>query len=601
VTPELRNWSGTYQFTAREVIDARTIGEVQRAVAAGGRVRALGTRHSFNDLADNGATLVSVTGIAPDPVIDEAAGTVSVGAGTSYGALAAWLQDRGLALANLGSLPHISIAGATATGTHGSGSGNRILSAAVAGLEYVAADGELRYTGRENPDFDGMPVGLGAFGIVVRVTLDIEPTYLVRQDAYTGLSWDRALADLEAIMDGAYSVSLFTDWSGESLRAAWVKRRIDSSRPDDTPPEFFGARREPGPVRFIDAPADNLTELGTAGPWSQRLPHFRLDSTPSNGDEIQSEYFVDRRQGAAALEAVRRRAKSITPLLMISEFRSTAQDRLWLSGSYGRETLAIHFTWRNEPEQVDVVLKEVEAALEPFAARPHWGKVSHVTGAQVAEQYPRLGDARDLFERLDPDGRFSNGRLERLGVRAARSSRPLPGRPLRGQLLPGRPLPPGARERAGNQAEDQGRLAERRQVVHAGHEQELAAGDRRGCLPVRLDNRRVVGIAHHQCGGDRDFIQAPEHRRVLRLQVAGRDVGPRGRAQLLHHRGRGPGPSPDLPHDAGERVHVPGRAGTLVFGGKGVVLFFLGDRESGDARTEQDKRGHPLRLVKGQP
>jgi xylitol oxidase len=265
-----------------------------------------------------------------------------------------------------------------------------------------------------------MPVGLGAFGIVVRVTLDIEPTYLVRQDAYTGLAWDRALADLDAIMGAAYSVSLFTDWSGDSLRAAWVKRRVDDPGDDDTPPEFFGARREPGPVTFIDAPADNLTVLGTVGPWSQRLPHFRLDSTPSNGDEIQSEYFVDRRDGAAALAAVRRRSSRITPLLLVSEIRATAADRLWLSGSYGRDTLAIHFTWRNQPGEVGAVLGDVEEALAPFAARPHWGKASHVTADQVAERYPRLGDAGALFERLDPDGRFSNGRLERLGVRAPR-------------------------------------------------------------------------------------------------------------------------------------------------------------------------------------
>jgi xylitol oxidase len=421
VTAELLNWSGTYQFTAREAIAARTIGEVQRAVAGRpvGRVRAIGTRHSFNDLADNGATLVSVTGIPPEPVIDEAARTVTAGAGVTYGALAAWLQDRGWALGNLGSLPHISVAGATATGTHGSGSRNRILSAAVAGLDYVAADGELRHADRSAPDFGGMAVGLGAFGIIVRVTLDIEPSYLVRQDAYTHLPWDRALADLESIMSAAYSVSLFTDWSGESLRAAWVKRRVESAE-DSVPDEFFGARRDPGPVRFIDAPADNLTVVGIAGPWSQRLPHFRLDSTPSNGDEIQSEYFVDRRHGAAALEAVRRRTRVITPLLMVSEIRATAQDELWLSGSYQRETLAIHFTWRNSPDQVNAVLRDVEEALEPFAARPHWGKVSHISASQAAQRYPRLADARDLFERLDPDGRFSNQRLERLGVRAAR-------------------------------------------------------------------------------------------------------------------------------------------------------------------------------------
>jgi alditol oxidase len=423
VTTELYNWSGTYRFTAPRVVDARTVDDVQRAVTEAGsgphRVRALGTRHSFNDLADNGATLVTVTGIAPEPVIDQDARTVTVGAGITYGALAAWLQARGWALGNMGSLPHISVGGATATGTHGSGTGNRILSAAVAALDYVAADGELRHAERGEAGFAGMPVGLGAFGIVVRLTLDIEPSYLIRQDIYTGLSWERVLADLEGVMSAAYSVSLFTDWTGDSIEQAWVKRRV-AGVDEAVPEDFFGAGPHPGPVRLADAPANNLTVAGVAGPWSERLPHFRIESTPSNGDEIQSEYFVDRRHGAAALEAVRRRSGGITPLLMVSEIRSTAPDQLWLSGSYGRETMAIHFTWRNQPDEVDAVLRDVETALEPFAARPHWGKVSHVNAGQVAERYPRLGDARALFERLDPDGRFSNYRLERLGVRARR-------------------------------------------------------------------------------------------------------------------------------------------------------------------------------------
>jgi xylitol oxidase len=422
VTPELRTWSGTYRFTARTVIAARTIDDVRRAVTAGGRVRALGTRHSFNDLADNGETLVTVTGIAPEPVLDEPARTVTVGAGITYGALAAWLQERGWALPNLGSLPHISVAGATATGTHGSGTRNRILSAAIAGLEYVDADGELRQAGRADPGFDGMAVGLGAFGVVVRITLDVQPSYLIRQDVYAGPTWDRVLADLDAIMSAAYSVSLFTDWTGDSMQMAWVKRRLDAPErdPSATPEQFFGAPRDLGPVRLVDAPVDNLTIVGAAGPWSERLPHFRLDSPPSNGDEIQSEYFIDRSSGAAALDAVRRLSPVITPLLLVSEFRATAADRLWLSGSYGRETLAIHFTWRNQPDQVSVALTEVEAALAPFGARPHWGKLTHIQAGQPELLYPRLGDARALFERLDPAGRFSNHRLERLGVREPR-------------------------------------------------------------------------------------------------------------------------------------------------------------------------------------
>jgi xylitol oxidase len=220
-------------------------------------------------------------------------------------------------------------------------------------------------------------------------------------------------------MSAAYSVSLFTDWSGDSPQA-WVKRRLAEPEEDGAPGEFFGARRDPGPARLADAPADNLTVHGLAGPWSQRLPHFRIDATPSNGDEIQSEYFVDRDRGAAALDAVRRLARRISPLLHVCEIRGTAPDRLWLSGSYDRETLAIHFTWRNRPAEVDAVVPEVEAALAPFGARPHWGKVSHVAAGELEQLYPRLRDARALFERLDPDGRFSNGRLERLGVRAPR-------------------------------------------------------------------------------------------------------------------------------------------------------------------------------------
>ena len=417
---QLSNWSGTYQFTAREVIAARSVSDVQKAVEHGGKVRAIGTRHSFNDLADNGATLVDVTGIAADPVIDEQAKTVTVGAGTSYGVLASWLESNGWALHNLGSLPHISIAGATATGTHGSGSGNKILSAAIAGIEYVAADGELRHATRKDDGFDGMPVGLGAFGIVVRVTLDIEPSYEIRQDAYAGLTWDRVLDDPAAVMDAAYSVSLFTDWTGPTLRAAWVKRRADETANVD---DFFGAQRDPGPVRFIDAPEDNLTICGVPGPWSQRLPHFRLDTSPSNGDEIQSEYFVDRRHAAAALDALRRRAAAIAPVLQVSEIRSTAADTLWLSGSYQRETIALHFTWLNRPAEVDAAVAQVEQALAPFEARPHWGKVSHVTADWVTELYPRLGDATALFESLDPQGKFSNDRLARLGVRAGQDRR----------------------------------------------------------------------------------------------------------------------------------------------------------------------------------
>jgi xylitol oxidase len=421
MTTQLRTWAGTHTFRARELIVAASVSDVQRAVAAGGRVRALGTRHSFTDLADTTGTLISVRSIDPSPILDEAARTVTAGAGMTYGELAAWLTERGWALGNMGSLPHISIGGAIATGTHGSGAGNQVLSAAVAGLEYVAADGEVHHARRGESDFAGLPVGLGAFGVVTRVTLDIEESYQVRQDVYTGLTWDRALASLPDIMSAGYSVSLFTSWLGDTVQLAWIKRRLPESGREatDVPGEFFGARLVTGPVRLADAPADNITPIGVPGPWSQRLPHFRADTVPSNGNEIQTEYFVPLEAGVAALQAVRELRKRLARVLLVSEIRAIAADDLWLSGASGGPALAIHFTWRRDAAKVVALLPGLQEALAPLRARPHWGKVWR--RFSLDPLYPRLSDARDLFERLDPAGQFSTERLELLGVREPRS------------------------------------------------------------------------------------------------------------------------------------------------------------------------------------
>jgi xylitol oxidase len=417
VTSELRNWAGTYTYTAGGVVNARTVDDVRRAVLEGGRVRAVGTRHSFNDLADTTGTLISVSGIDPDPVLHPRARTVTIGAGATYGALASWLEERGWALGNLASLPHITIGGAIATGTHGSGVGNQVLAAAVAGLQYVDAAGVVREARRGDTDFSGMPVGLGAFGIVTRVTLDVEPSYLIRQDVYVGLSWGRVLADLEDIMSAAYSVSLFTSWLGDSVEHAWVKRRITGPE-DAVAAQFFGARLATGPVGLADAPASYLTPLGVAGPWPQRLPHFRADAVPANGNEIQTEFFVPMSQGAAALEAVRGLRKRLARVLLVSEIRAIAADDLWLSGASGRPTLALHFTWRHNARKVVGLLPGLQEALAPFGARPHWGTVWR--RFSLNPLYPRLTHARDLFERLDPDGTFSNDHLQRIGVRVTR-------------------------------------------------------------------------------------------------------------------------------------------------------------------------------------
>jgi xylitol oxidase len=424
-----RTWAGTHIFTAPELVEATTIAEVQRLVAdasaAGARVRALGTRHSFNGIADTTGTLISVGAIDPDPVLDEAARTVTVGSGIRYGALAIWLEQHGWALHNMGSLPHISVGGAAATGTHGSGNTLGVLSTAVRAIEYVAADGSLVTAHHGDPDFAGLVVGLGAFGIVVRTTLAIEPSFLVRQDAFSGLPWDVVLDDLEAVTGAAYSVSLFTDWLGDELKTAVRKTRLDENgQPVDgipVPDDWNGAERQRALSIFGPDDDGNTTAAnGVPGPWNERLPHFRFDGTPSVGDEIQTEYFVDRRRGADALRAIRALGEKIAPHLHVTELRTSSPDELWLSGSYQRPMLAIHFTWKNEPDFVHPLLPEIEAALAPFDARPHWGKVNTVDAATLARVHPRLADSRALFERLDPAGVFSTGYLEQRGLREAR-------------------------------------------------------------------------------------------------------------------------------------------------------------------------------------
>lgn len=423
-----RNWAGTHTFAAPRIVNATSIDEVRALVAeaarTGTRVRALGTRHSFTDLADSDGTLITVLDIPADPVFDEAAGSVTIGAGTRYGIAAAWLAEQGLAFHNMGSLPHISIGGAIATGTHGSGNDNGILSSAVSGLEYVDATGELVHVRRGDPGFDGLVIGLGAYGIVVRVTVDVQPAYRVRQDVYRDVPWDAVLADFEGVTGGAYSVSIFTNWLGDTVEQIWWKTRLAVGNDElpVVPESWLGVQRDSLTAgNLVETDPDNLTlQGGVPGDWWERLPHFRLESTPSNGDEIQTEYFIDRADGPAAITALRALGDRIAPLLLVTELRTAAPDKLWLSGAYHREMLAVHFTWRNLPAEVRAVLPTIEEALAPFGARPHWGKLNLLTAERIAEVVPRLGDARDLFEELDPAGTFSNAHLERIGVRLPR-------------------------------------------------------------------------------------------------------------------------------------------------------------------------------------
>lgn len=406
------NWAGNYEYRAARLHRPSTLEQVREIVAAAPRVRVLGSRHSFSDIADS-AELLTLEELPADVVVDHPARTVSFSAGLRYGELAEALGAEGVALANLASLPHISVAGAIATATHGSGEGNGNLATAVAALELVTSSGDTLAVTRNDPDFNGLVVSLGALGAVTRLTLDVEPGYEVRQRVFEGLSWEALFEHFDEILTAGYSVSVFTRWE-EATDQVWVKSRATEA-PEPVFDDLFGSKPATVDRHPIlgDDPVNCSPQLGVPGPWSDRLPHFRMGFTPSDGEELQSEYLVPRSCAVAAIEAVRALAATVRPLLLVSEIRAVAADGLWMSPQYGRETVAIHFTWKRDPVAVERVLVDVEAALASFEARPHWGKV-FVAGADViAPLYERLPDFTRLRERLDPRGAFRNAWLDR--------------------------------------------------------------------------------------------------------------------------------------------------------------------------------------------
>jgi xylitol oxidase len=403
----MHNWAGNVTYSTERIVRPRTIEEAQELVAAESAVRALGTRHSFSRLADADGVLLSTEHL--NRVLEVGGQTATVEAGVRYGELGVRLLEHGLAVPNYASLPHISVGGAMATATHGSGVANQSLSSAVSALDLVGADGSLRTIRRGDDEFDGAVVALGALGIVVRVTLDLVPAFELRQVVYENLPWSAVEADLERILAGAYSVSLFTRWTEAGVDQVWVKSTEDPGR------DYFGARAATAPLNPVPGSSpENCTEqLGVPGPSGDRLPHFRLGFTPSGGDELQSEFVVAREHASAVVAELRRLGPRITPVLLIGEIRAIAADTYWLSPFYERDSVAFHFTWKPLGPEVLALLPAIEDTLAPFAPRPHWGKVFL---RSPAEHYPKLPAFRALREQLDPAGTFGNAFVAQLGT-----------------------------------------------------------------------------------------------------------------------------------------------------------------------------------------
>ncbi len=402
------NWGGNYTYRARAWHRPASLGELRALVTRASSVRVVGSRHSFTDIGD-ADELVSLDGLGG--AVEVGDGVAVVDAGMTYAAVAGALDAAGVALHNLASLPHISVGGAIATATHGSGVGNGNLATAVAGLELVTSSGDVMRVARGDADFDGIVVGLGALGVVTRVTLDVEPAFEVRQDVFEGLHWDALLAHFDEIMSAAYSVSVFSRW-GDATEQVWLK-----SRGREGFDSFYDARPaavERHPILSLD-PVSATAQRGVPGPWHDRLPHFRIEFSPSAGEEIQSEYFVARPDAVAAVRALLEIGDEIRDPLLVSEIRAVAADSLWLSAQYEQDTIGFHFTWRRDQAAVERALGVVEAALAPFSPRPHWGKLF-----LASPSHPRLADFAALRDRLDPRAAFRNPWLDRLLVNGGR-------------------------------------------------------------------------------------------------------------------------------------------------------------------------------------
>ena len=410
----LKNWAGNFEFSTGNIHYPKTLEEVQEIVKKCDKITALGSQHSFNKIADNTENLISLKEMNKVISIDRAANTVTVEAGMRYGELAPYLHQNGYALHNLASLPHITIAGSVATATHGSGVNNGNLSTAIAAIEFVNATGEIINLSKEDAAFNGAVVGLGALGIVTKVTLSIEPTFNMKQYVYRNMPMQELEKNFDAIEKMGYSVSLFTDWKNKNINEVWIKTKVAADI-IAAPNELFGAKLATQNMHPLEGEsAENCTEqMGVSGPWFERMPHFKMGFKPSAGKELQSEYFVAIEHAFEAMMAVEKLNEKISPHLFITEIRTIAADELWMSPCYKKNCVAIHFTWKQEVEAVMNLLPLIEAQLAPFNPRPHWGKLFTMSPAILHSRIEKLADFKELVKQHDPNGKFRNAYLER--------------------------------------------------------------------------------------------------------------------------------------------------------------------------------------------
>jgi xylitol oxidase len=408
----LKNWAGNLEYSTANVHYPKTVEEVQAVIKKCDQLRALGSRHSFNKIADSDKNQISLKEMNKVVALDKKANTITLEGGARYGEFAEYLYKSGYALPNLASLPHITVAGACATATHGSGVKNGNLSTAVSAIEFVNASGDLVTISKQKDEaeFFGAVVGLGAFGVVTKITLDLLPAFDMKQVVYRNLPMQELKNHFDDIQSKGYSVSLFTNWQNKNINEVWIKSRVEKGAiiPEDL--DLFGAKRATQNMHPVeDQSAENVTDqMGQPGPWYERMPHFKMGFTPSTGKELQSEYFVPIEHAFEAMMAIEKMHDKIGPHLFISEIRTINADNFWMSPCYKKTCVAIHTTWKQEVDIVMGLLPLMEAQLAPFNPIPHWAKLSTMTPTVRQSRFEKINDFKHLVARHDPQGKFRN-------------------------------------------------------------------------------------------------------------------------------------------------------------------------------------------------
>mmetsp|Transcript_13532 Transcript_13532/g.26655 ORF Transcript_13532/g.26655 Transcript_13532/m.26655 type:complete len:480 (-) Transcript_13532:5-1444(-) len=426
------NWCQNVDFKHKRFVTPEDLTELQATVAAAPQVRVLGSGHSFSAVCSSEHTLLSMAYMRKVLEVDFVSDNETVvfmEGGATLGDVVRHLAPRGMALKNIPSLPHVTIAGALATSTHGSGlhpSAPGSIASMCTQIDFVTHDGEVcSYRRAEDAEFAASVVHLGALGVVAKIGLDVVPAYNVDQRVYQSIELDRMLPQFEALARSVDSLTVGINF-GQQVGLTWL-RYFDGGITPPASDMTLGGEPRHEPIPFYES-HQGVTPT-CKGPWHD-VPSFFMEGMQElnmPNTAMQTEYFVPLSLASSALQAIREVAacwegwptsESWTDLnssvpVFHCEVRAIAQDGLRGLAPFGdRESCSIHFTWGNwdHKERIVEMVKEVEAVLRQYQARPHFGKFNLMSSEEVASVYPkdRIEEFKELCVKHDPVSKFRN-------------------------------------------------------------------------------------------------------------------------------------------------------------------------------------------------